>query len=168
VSLEPGELVGNYQIVEPIGAGGMGKVYCAFDPRLRREVAIKLLPAHFYADGTRRRRLEQEARAAGALNHPNLLTIFELGSHHDAPFIVSELLVGETLRGKLAAGAMPVAQTMDYARQIANGLTAPHDKGIIHRDLKPENIFAGTNSHYGYFYNVGVSWTFGSSHSRKP
>src|SRR5438132_8223950 len=119
----------------------MGEVYRGLDPRLRREVAIKILPASLFFDPVRRRRLEQEARAAGALNHPNLLTIYELGFHDDAPFIVSELLVGETLRSKLGSGPLPLRQATDYALQIARGLAAAHDQGIRHRDLQPENIF---------------------------
>src|ERR1700736_1974187 len=123
----------------------MGEVYRCLDPRLRREVAIKILPASLFPDPVRRRRLEQEARAAGALNHPNLLTIYELGSHENAPFIVCELLVGETLRSKLGSGPLPPRQAADYALQIAKGLAAAHDKGIVHRDLKPENIFVTTD-----------------------
>jgi TolB-like protein/tRNA A-37 threonylcarbamoyl transferase component Bud32/Tfp pilus assembly protein PilF len=119
----------------------MGEVYRAIDPHLRREVAIKVLHADVFTDESRRRRLEQEARAAGALNHPNLLTIFELGTHDDAPFIVSELLVGQTLRSALARGALSVRDATSYALQIVAGLEAAHDKGVIHRDLKPENIF---------------------------
>jgi eukaryotic-like serine/threonine-protein kinase len=145
VNLQPGVRLGPYEILAPLGAGGMGEVYRALDPRLRREVAIKILPASLFHDPVRRRRLEQEARAAGALNHPNLLTIYELGSHDDAPFIVSELLVGETLRSKLRSGPLPQGQAADYALQIAKGLAAAHDKGIVHRDLKPENIFVTTD-----------------------
>jgi TolB-like protein/Tfp pilus assembly protein PilF len=141
VNLQPGARLGPYEILALLGAGGMGEVYRGLDPRLRREVAIKILPANLFLDPLRRRRLEQEARAAGALNHPNLLTIYELGSHDDAPFIVSELLVGETLRSKLGSGPLPLRQATDYALQIARGLAAAHDKGIVHRDLKPENIF---------------------------
>jgi TolB-like protein/Tfp pilus assembly protein PilF len=141
VNLQPGVRLGPYEILAPLGAGGMGEVYRCLDPRLRREVAIKILPASLFPDPVRRRRLEQEARAAGALNHPNLLTIYELGSHENAPFIVCELLVGETLRSKLGSGPLPPRQAADYALQIAKGLAAAHDKGIVHRDLKPENIF---------------------------
>jgi serine/threonine protein kinase/Tfp pilus assembly protein PilF len=137
----PGSRLGSYEIVASLGAGGMGEVYRAFDSRLRREVAIKILPADVFADPGRRRRLEQEARAAGALNHPNLLTIFELGMHDDAPFIVTELLVGLTLRAKLVEGPLPSPQVREYALQIAKGLEAAHARGIVHRDLKPENIF---------------------------
>src|SRR5207253_1004507 len=125
--------------------GGKGEVYRAIDPNLRREVAIKVLSADVFSDPSRRRRLEQEARAAGALNHPNLLTIYDLGTHDDAPFIVCELLTGKTLRGALAAGALSPRMAAAYATQIAAGLEAAHDKGIVHRDLKPENIFITTD-----------------------
>jgi Tol biopolymer transport system component len=119
----------------------MGEVYRASDSRLGREVAVKVLPTEFSADPERLRRFEREARAAGALNHPGLLTIHDFGSHDGAPYIVSELLDGETLRERLRRGALPVAKAIDYASQIAKGLAAAHDKGIVHRDLKPENLF---------------------------
>src|SRR5205823_2266362 len=140
VTLSAGARVGSYEIIEPLGAGGMGEVYRAFDPRLRREVAIKIISGVSF-DSMQRYRLEQEARAAGGLNHPNLLTIHELGVHEEAPFIVCELLVGHTLRTQLLKGPLPAAQAADFALQIARGLAAAHDKGIVHRDLKPENIF---------------------------
>ena len=135
-----GQFIGRYEVVELLGAGGMGEVYRARDLNLRREVAIKVLRRDAFADESRRRRLEHEARAAGALNHPNLLTIFELGTHDGAPFIVSELIQGETLRSVLARGPLSPREAVSYATQIANGLEAAHGKGIIHRDLKPENI----------------------------
>ena len=141
MTAEPARCIGRYQVLELLGAGGMGEVYRAVDPHLRREVAIKVLHADVFTDESRRRRLEQEARAAGALNHPNLLTIFELGTHEGAPFIVSELLEGQTLRSALARGPLPVRDATSYAQQIVAGLEAAHDKGVIHRDLKPENIF---------------------------
>jgi serine/threonine protein kinase len=144
VTLLPGTHVGSYEIIAPLGAGGMGEVYRAFDPRLRREVAIKIISGVSFTS-TQRYRLEQEARAAGGLNHPNLLTIHELGSHEDAPFIVCELLVGRTLRSRLLAGPLTASQATDYAQQIAKGLAAAHDRGIVHRDLKPENIFVTTD-----------------------
>ena len=119
----------------------MGEVYRASDTRLRREVAIKVLPAAFSKDADRLRRFEQEARAAGMLNHPNILTVHDIGTHEGAPYIVSELLAGETLRERLAQGALPARRGVDYALQIARGLAAAHDKEIVHRDLKPENLF---------------------------
>jgi len=119
----------------------MGEVYRAQDIRLGREVAVKVLPAAFSADPDRLRRFEQEARAASALNHPNILTIHDIGTHGGAPHVVSELLEGNTLRERLDGSALPVRKATDYAIQIANGLAAAHEKGIVHRDLKPENLF---------------------------
>src|SRR5262245_12343856 len=119
----------------------MGEVYRAKDPRLGREVAIKVLPASFSQDADRLKRFEQEARAAGVLNHPNITAVHDFGSHEGSPYIVTELLEGETLRSRLGAGAIPVRKAMDYAVQIAKGLAAAHEKGIVHRDLKPENLF---------------------------
>ena len=139
--LTAGTRLGHYEILGPIGAGGMGEVYRARDPRLKREVAIKVLPVSFSQDAERLRRFEQEAQAAGALNHPNITSIFELGAHEGSPYIVTELLDGETLRGRLSGGAMPVRKATDYAIQVAQGLAAAHEKGIVHRDLKPENLF---------------------------
>jgi len=133
--------LGAYEIVAPLGAGGMGEVYRARDPRLGRDVALKVLPRTFAENEERLRRFEQEARAAGALSHPNLLTVFDVGTHQQLPFIVSELLEGETLRERLLHGALPTRRAIDLAVQIAAGVAAAHDKSIVHRDLKPENIF---------------------------
>lgn len=119
----------------------MGEVYRARDPRLGREVAIKVLPAGFTFDPERLRRFEQEARAASALNHPNILTVHDIGTHEEAPYLVCELLHGHTLRDLLQEAPLPVPKAADYARQLANGLVAAHAKDIIHRDLKPENVF---------------------------
>src|SRR5712692_9784412 len=141
MSLSVGSRLGPYEIVSPLGAGGMGEVYRARDPRLGREVAIKVLPASFSQDADRLRRFEQEARAAGVLNHPNITAVHDIGSYDGAPYVVTELLEGETLRGRLASGALPVRKASDYALQIAHGLAAAHEKGIVHRDLKPENLF---------------------------
>jgi Tol biopolymer transport system component len=137
--LTPGARLGPYEVLSSLGAGGMGEVYRARDTKLGRDVAIKVLSASFAADADRLRRFEQEARTAGALNHPNLVTVFELGVLHDAPYIVMELVEGETLRQRLAA-AIPVRKAIDFAIQIASGLAAAHDRGVVHRDLKPENI----------------------------
>src|SRR5438270_12903526 len=145
MSLAPGTRIGEYEIVGLLGSGGMGEVYRTRDPRIGREVAVKVLPTSFAADRSRIARFEQEARAAGVLNHPNLLTIYELGTHDGSPFIVSELLEGQTLRSSLSAGAIPQQRAIGYAIQIANGLAAAHAKGILHRDLKPENIFITTD-----------------------
>jgi serine/threonine protein kinase len=136
-----GALFGPYQIVGLIGAGGMGEVYRARDERLKRDVAIKVLPSAFTENSDRLRRFEQEARAAGGLNHPNILAIHDIGSKDGAPFVVSELLDGDTLRSRLTAGALPARKAIDYAIQVARGLAAAHEKGIVHRDLKPENLF---------------------------
>jgi Tol biopolymer transport system component len=133
--------LGPYRITAPLGAGGMGEVYRATDSRLGRDVAIKVLPADVSADAERLRRFEQEARATGALNHPNILSIFDVGHHDGKPYLVAELLEGETLRERLGTSKLPMRKAVDYATQIADGLAAAHDRSIIHRDLKPENIF---------------------------
>jgi eukaryotic-like serine/threonine-protein kinase len=138
--IQPGTRLGSYEITSPIGAGGMGEVYRAHDARLRRDVAIKVLPASVASDPDRLRRFEQEALATAALNHPNILAVYDVGREGQTAFVVEELLEGETLREKLS-GALPVRKVADYAIQIANGLAAAHEKGIVHRDLKPENIF---------------------------
>jgi eukaryotic-like serine/threonine-protein kinase len=139
--LPPGARLGPYEIVVPLGAGGMGEVYRARDPRLGRDVAIKVLPTGLFATADRLHRFEQEARAAAALSHPNILAVFDIGIDRDTPFIVSELLEGETLRERMAAGPLGVRKAIELAIPIAHGLGAAHDKGITHRDLKPENIF---------------------------
>ena len=141
MSLSPGARLGPYEIVSPLGAGGMGEVYRARDSRLGREVAIKVLPGSFSQDVDRLRRFQQEARAASALNHPAILTIHDFGEHDGAPYVVAELLEGGTLRARLAGGRLPVRKALDYAGQIARGLAAAHEKGIVHRDVKPENVF---------------------------
>ena len=125
----------------------MGEVYRARDPRLGREVAIKVLPAGCSSDPERMRRFEQEARAAAALNHPNIMAVFDIGRQDDSPYIVSELLEGETLRSRLRNGSLPVRKAIEYALQIVRGLAAAHDHGIFHRDLKPENIFVTRDGH---------------------
>jgi len=136
-----GRTLSHYRITAAIGAGGMGEVYRATDARLGRDVAIKVLPASFSNDAERLRRFEQEARAAGALNHPNVLAIYDIGTHDGAPYLVTELLEGETLRERMQGGPLPVRKALDIAIQAARGVAAAHDKGIIHRDLKPANIF---------------------------
>lgn len=140
-SLPEGKKIGRYEIRAKIGEGGMGEVYLARDEQINRDVAIKLLPAAFSADTDRLRRFEQEAQAAGSLNHPNILVVYDVGTHNGAPYVVSELLEGETLRDRMAGSALPQRKAIDYALQIAHGLAAAHEKGIIHRDLKPENLF---------------------------
>jgi len=141
MALAAGTAVGPYEILAPIGAGGMGEVYRARDPRIGREVAVKVLPAAVSSEPERQRRFEQEARAAGALNHPNVLAVYDVGAHEGVPYIVSELLTGETLRRRIGGAALPVRKALDYAVQVARGLAAAHEKGIVHRDLKPENLF---------------------------
>jgi Tol biopolymer transport system component len=136
-----GQVLGHYRVVEIIGAGGMGEVYRASDDRLGREVALKLLKPAFASEPDRLRRFEQEARASAALNHPNIVAVYDIGLHNGAPYIVSELLQGQTLRHRMMEGPIPVRQADDFGIQIAQGLVAAHDKHIIHRDLKPENIF---------------------------
>jgi Tol biopolymer transport system component len=141
MNLTSGTKLGPYEIVSLVGAGGMGEVYRARDSRLKRDVAIKVLPKALSADAERLRRFEQEALATAALNHPNILAVFDIGTSDGAPYVVSELLEGETLRERLRSGPIPIRKTLDYAMQIAHGLAAAHEKGIVHRDLKPENIF---------------------------
>src|SRR5271154_405638 len=143
--LAAGTKLEGYEILGPLGAGGMGEVYRARDLSLKREVAIKILPAFVSQDSDRLRRFEQEAQAAAALNHPNILAVHQFGSFQGAPYLVSELLVGGTLREALDHGPLPVRKTIDYGVQIAHGLAAAHDKGIVHRDLKPENLFVTKN-----------------------
>jgi Tol biopolymer transport system component len=139
--LSSGARLGPYEIVAPLGAGSMGEVYRARDPRLDRDVAIKVLPTASSANPNGPRRFEQEARAAASLSHPNILAIHDFGTDGGVQYVVSELLVGQTLRGVLAGGALPTSKTIEYAVQVATGLAAAHDQGIIHRDLKPENLF---------------------------
>ena len=141
MTLAAGEKLGRYEIRAKIGEGGMGEVYRAYDPKVNREVAIKILPASFSTDKDRLARFEQEAQAAGGLNHPNILIIHHIDTHVGAPYIVSELLEGETLRDRMGGVALPQRKAIDYALQMAHGLAAAHEKGIVHRDLKPENIF---------------------------
>jgi eukaryotic-like serine/threonine-protein kinase len=141
MALISGTKLGPYEILSPLGAGGMGEVYRARDTRLGRDVAVKILPESFAADSERLRRFEQEARAVAALNHPNILAIHDIGEQGGAPYIVSEFLEGESLRAALDQGALPQRKTIEYGVQIAHGLAAAHEKGIVHRDLKPENVF---------------------------
>jgi serine/threonine-protein kinase len=141
MTLTPGTELGPYEIVSQIGEGGMGEVYRARDTKLGRDVAIKVLPAAFSEDVDRLRRFEQEAQAAGALNHPNILVIYHIGTHDGAPYIVSELLEGQTLRERMNGTALSQRKALDIGFQIARGLAAAHEKGIVHRDIKPDNIF---------------------------
>ena len=142
-----GETISHYEIVERIGAGGMGEVYRARDPRLDRDVAIKTLSASFGTDDERLKRFEREARAVASLNHPNVLAVYDVGTYEGVPYLVSELLDGETLRGRISAGGLTARKAVEYATQIADGLAAAHAKGVIHRDLKPENLFITREGH---------------------
>jgi serine/threonine protein kinase len=139
--LAAGTKLGPYEILAPLGAGGMGEVYRARDPRLNREVAIKVLPDSLRRDSERLRRFEQEAHAVGALNHPNILAVYDVGTHGEVPYLVTELLDGVSLRDRLQEGARSPRKATDYAVQIAQGLAAAHEKNIVHRDLKPDNVF---------------------------
>lgn len=142
-----GRQLGHYQLISFIGAGGMGEVYAARDTRIGRKVAVKLLPAAVARYADRLRRFEQETRAVGMLNHPNILTIHDVGAYEGAPYLVSELLEGETLRERLKNGALPMSKAVDIALQITRGLAAAHDQGVVHRDLKPENLFINKDGH---------------------
>src|SRR5690349_11377827 len=147
MALVAGSRFGPYELVSPLGAGGMGEVYRAHDPRLRRDVALKVLPSSLAADADRLRRFQQEAQATSQLNHPNILTVFDVGQQDGTPYIVSELLDGETLRHRLTRGRLPLRNSIDFALQIARGAAAAHERGIIHRDLKPDNIFIVRDNH---------------------
>jgi len=141
MSFTIGTRLGPYEITTPLGSGGMGTVYRARDTRLGRDVALKVLSGNAVDDPERLRRFQQEATATGLLNHPNLLAIYDVGTHDGAPYLVSELLEGQTLRERLDSTSLPARKAIDYATQIAHGLAAAHDKAIVHRDLKPENLF---------------------------
>lgn len=147
VSIKPGTRLGDYDIQKLIGAGGMGEVYGARDTRLAREVAIKVLPSGLKYHPDRLRRFEQEARAAAALNHPNILAVHQMGFYEGAPYVVSELLDGRTLHELMKHGPLPWRNAIEYGVQIARGLAAAHGKGITHRDLKPENLFVTKDGH---------------------
>jgi TolB-like protein/tetratricopeptide (TPR) repeat protein len=141
MTLSTGSRLGAYEIIAPLGAGGMGEVYRARDTKLDRDVALKVLPTHLARDPEALERFEREAKAVAALSHPNILSIFDFGRDGDVAFAVTELLEGETLRARLAAGPLPARKAAEYARGMAQGLAAAHEKGIVHRDLKPENVF---------------------------
>src|SRR5512132_3690736 len=141
MALPSGSRLGPYEIGSPLGAGGMGEVYRARDTRLGRDVAIEVLPEALAADADALARFEAEARAVAALSHPHILAIHDFGRENGTAYAVMELLEGETLRARLAAGALPQRKALDLAKEIAQGLAAAHEKGIVHRDLKPENLF---------------------------
>src|SRR5437763_286254 len=137
MDVSSGTRFGPYEILELIGAGGMGEIYKARDTRLKRDVAVKILPESFCADESRVARFQIEAQSAGALNHPNILTVYDVGTNGQSPYLVGELLEGESLSHRLRSGKLSVARAVDFARQIASGLAAAHAKGIVHRDIKP-------------------------------
>jgi eukaryotic-like serine/threonine-protein kinase len=139
--LRAGDRLGSFDIVAPLGEGGMGEVYRARDARLGRDVALKVLRPELAADADAVARFAAEARAAAALSHPNIVALYDIGQHDGTAYVVTELLDGETLRERMRAGAVPIRKALDYARQIADGLGAVHQSGIVHRDLKPENVF---------------------------
>src|SRR5580765_7612050 len=140
MSLTPGTRLGPYELLAPIGAGGMGEVYRARDARLNRDVAIKVLPAEVASDPSRLKRFEKEARSASALNHPNIVTIYEIGTADAISYIAMERVDGKTLRDLLLPGALPIRRLLPIAAQVADGLARAHEAGIVHRDLKPENV----------------------------
>src|SRR5262249_54661690 len=137
---EAGRRIGHYEIKSLLGKGGMGEVYLAEDVRLGRPIALKLLPPHFTVDGERVQRFAQEARAASALNHPNIITIHEIGHSESLHFIAMEFIDGETLRRRLDSTRITLGELLDVAAQIASALAAAHDVGVVHRDIKPDNI----------------------------
>src|SRR5215813_5544266 len=140
MALESGRRLGRYEICSRIGAGGMGEVYLALDTKLDRKVALKILPAEVAVDQERMRRFAQEAKAASALNHPNIITIYEIDDSTSDHFIATEFINGETLRQRLLDGPMELPDTLEVAMQIASAIAAAHEAGIVHRDIKPENI----------------------------
>src|SRR5215831_7188401 len=154
--LNPGTKLGPYDIVGSLGAGGMGEVYRARDTRLGRDVAIKVLPQTLAKDADRLGRFEQEAKLLGALNHPNLLGIFDVGSQNGLQYLVAEFLEGKTLRERLNEGALPQRKVIEYSTKISSGLAAAHEKGIVHRDLKPDNIFV-TNDEQVKILDFGLA-----------
>src|SRR6185503_1118013 len=169
--LVAGTHLGPYEILAPLGAGGMGQVYRARDTRLGREVAIKTLPAAVAHDPERRARFETEARAVASLTHPNVLALHDIGAEGDTLFVVTELIEGQTLRERLMDGRLPAARAMSLAIQIANGLAAAHDRGVVHRDLKPENIMITPDGH-AKILDFGLAkravWSEESSRSQAP
>src|SRR5262249_34602821 len=140
MTLVPGTILGSYAVLRPLGAGGMGEVYLARDKRLGRNVAIKVLPDEVTTDSVSVRRFEREAKAASALNHPNIITIYEIGETNGSNYIATEYIEGETLRQRISLHSLSVPDSLDIAIQIASALSAAHHAGIIHRDIKPENV----------------------------
>ncbi len=169
MTLAAGTKLGPYEILAPIGAGGMGEVYRARDGRLKRDVALKVLPPFFAGDRESLRRFEQEAQAAGGFSHPNITVVYDIGTHDGLPYIVQELLEGETLRSLLSLGRIGPRKALDFMTQTARGLAAAHGKGIVHRDIKPENLFVTTDGRVKIL-DFGLARAFGPerSDSRSP
>jgi eukaryotic-like serine/threonine-protein kinase len=153
MALPSGTKLGPYEIVSPLGAGGMGEVYRARDVRLARDVAIKILPAHLSSNSAAKQRFDLEAKAISGLNHPNICTLYDVGHQDGLDFIVMEYLAGETLETRLKNGPLPLEQALEYGTQIAHGLDKAHRNRIIHRDLKPANIML-TKSGQSYWTSV--------------
>src|SRR5512146_1568853 len=143
--MQRGAQLGPYELLSPLGSGGMGEVWRARDRRLARDVALKILPPHLCSDEVALRRFEREAQSVASLSHPNVVAIFDVDLDHETPFVVTELLEGETLRNRLRRGPLDWRETSRIGAQVAAGLAAAHDRGIIHRDLKPENVFLTTD-----------------------
>ena len=147
MTLATGSRLGPYEILAPLGAGGMGEVFRARDTRLGRDVAVKVLPDHLAGDPKALARFESEAKAVAALSHPSILALFDVGEENGVNFAVAELLEGETLRALVARGPVPVKRALEIAREVTEGLAAAHEKGIVHRDVKPENVFLTKDGH---------------------
>src|SRR3982750_9119 len=147
MALISGSRLGPYEILAPLGAGGMGEVYRARDSKLDRDVAVKVLPAQLTSNADALARFEREAKAVASLSHPNILAIHDFGTHNAVSYSVTELLEGETLRGKLDGSTVSQKQAVDWSLQIARGLSAAHGKGVVHRDLKPDNVFVTNDGH---------------------
>ena len=154
--MRPETNIAHYRIIESLGAGGMGAVYKAYDEKLHRVVALKLLPPEYTSHEDRRRRFLQEARAASALNHPHILTVYEFGEDGGRPYMATEYVDGETLRRKIVARSLQVAETLDIAIQVAEGLAKAHEAGIVHRDLKPENLIVSRDG-YAKILDFGIA-----------
>src|SRR6185503_1404055 len=150
------KLIAHYRILELLGAGGMGAVYKAHDEKLDRIVALKVLPPDAVSNEDRRRRFLQEARAASALNHPNILTIYEIGEVDSKPYIAMEYIQGQTLRQKIAGRSLTISAALEIAIQVAEGLSRAHEHGIVHRDLKPENLMI-TRDGYAKILDFGLA-----------
>ena len=162
-----GRTIGHYKISEAIGTGGMGEVYLATDIVAGRKAALKLLPSRFTGDAERLKRFQQEAHAVVGLNHPNILTVYEIGEDHSTYYIASELIEGETLRQRLTRGPMPLSEAVDVAIQVASALAAAHNAGIVHRDIKPENIMLRPDG-YVKVLDFGIAKLAESTFAKAP